>query len=453
MLRKALVSLALGLMITAVALAETQTVVLKDGRRIAGEVVETERGYDIHTRLGVVQVGRHEVKEIIVERTPLDEFNDRFAALEADDADGHLALGQWAVEQRLFEQAVGQFEYVLTLRPDDDRAALLLRDAQNKLDEANQPEPVEPVGPVEPVDDVTPGDGGGDAIDSPPGIDPDSLVTLQQIYRIRLAELRLSEIPGLRFRFTDDVEDRFASLWEGRRDFDPDDFDRLDKYEKLEFILEEIGDSERYNDIRDDIQITEDPQFMVDFRRSIWRLMRQPGGCAELTAHGGVEAHGGPRFLNPMSLSPGDPITLRVMYTNFLILDGYETPNGLKLIDRDQPEESLLLQYGLPPELAKYKHPMVGERPIQPIFEDKEDPDYVAVLTWIRDTLRGPVHPAYRVSFQLPGSAHDVDADDEVEDATPDEAVDDASAEPPAEIEDDSDADQDEDAGDAEAAP
>ena len=416
MLRKALASLAVSLMLTAVALAETKTVVLTDGRRVTGDVIETDRGYEIRTRLGAIQVARHEVVEIIVDRTPVDDFNDRLAALDADDADGHLALGQWAAEQELLELAIQQYEYVLALRPNDDKAKLLLRDVRAQLAEAAEPDP-EP-GQTDP--DTTPGGevaGNGEAppIDSPPGINPDDLVTLQQIYRIRLAELRLAEIPNISFRFSNDVVARFSAAWEGKDDFDPQTFRRLRNHEKLQFILEEIGDAERHNDIRDDIQILEDPEFMVIFRTKIWRIMRQPGGCASLPSHGGMDAPGGLRFINPMSLSPGDPITVRVMYTNFLVLDRYQTEEGLRLVDRDQPEDSLLLQYGLPGELAKYKHPLIGERPIQPIFKDKADRGYVDTLNWIRTTLRGPVHPDYRVSFTPPGASGGADAPEESE--------------------------------------
>ena len=87
-------------------------------------------------------------------------------------------------------------------------------------------------------------------------------------------------------------------------------------------------------------------------------------------------------------------------YTNFVILDGMTSRDGrYRVIDRQNPDKSLLLQYGLMPELAEARHP---EKLRQPIFLNKSSPSYRHVLNWIQTSLRGPKHPNYRLEYSPP---------------------------------------------------
>ncbi|MCD6303865.1 MAG: hypothetical protein J7M21_02765, partial [Planctomycetes bacterium] len=87
----------------------------------------------------------------------------------------------------------------------------------------------------------------------------------------------------------------------------------------------------------------------------------------------------------------------RVAYTNFLILDSFHKPGGLRMIRRDNPEESLLLQYALPRNIARYRHP----EKIRSAFRSRNDPGYRLTLQWIR-SLKGPLHPDYRIKYLPP---------------------------------------------------
>ena len=90
-------------------------------------------------------------------------------------------------------------------------------------------------------------------------------------------------------------------------------------------------------------------------------------------------------------------INEKIEYTNFLLLDSY-SKSGRKMIDRDHKDLSLLLEYGLPADLAKSPHP--GER-IQPAYQSRSDRNYRRVLDWVR-SLKGPPHPDYRVRPRVP---------------------------------------------------
>jgi hypothetical protein len=99
-------------------------------------------------------------------------------------------------------------------------------------------------------------------------------------------------------------------------------------------------------------------------------------------------------------------------YTNFYILQSIakrvEQPNQTffnsnqrKLIERGHGEESLLANYGLPASIGTYDHPLVNGKPIQPVFRNRDDARYRAVVSWMNETL-SPVTPDYGVRYTLP---------------------------------------------------
>jgi hypothetical protein len=128
---------------------------------------------------------------------------------------------------------------------------------------------------------------------------------------------------------------------------------------------------------------------MTDFRSRIWPMLASH--CAQPSCHGGPNAGGDLRVLNVQTRNE------RVDYTNFLILDSY-THGGRKMINRDRPEDSILLQYGLPPEQAEIRHPSPLK---QTMFRDRRQRNYRQVIEWIR-SLDGPPHPGYGVKLRVP---------------------------------------------------
>lgn len=413
MLRYGLIVVLGCLMVAGIVWAETKVIILKDGGRLEGEVTETEDGYQILTRFGPRFIARYKVEKVFTKLGPIEEFDQRRGELKDDDADGHLELGRWAMtlklsdkalKKEMLERAKKQFQYVLGLRDDDDQAKLLIRKVDGELERLSKVDDTPPT--TQPVDrpGAKPGDGGA--------VPPESLVPMEGVFRIRLAEIRFDddERRALRVDFVDDVLKRFASMMEGVDDFDGKRFRRWKDARKLQFILDNI--SRENQSIRDDIQITSEPKFMKDFHRPIWPMLRRAGSCADSGCHAAASGAGGFRLLIPKAVSSTNPISVRTNYTNFLVLDSYATLKGLRLIDRDHPSESLLLQHGLPPEKARFKHPRVQGSAIKPIFSGKDDRNYKQMFTWIRSGLRGPVHPLYNLNYVPPFLSVPSDEDD-----------------------------------------
>ena len=120
---------------------------------------------------------------------------------------------------------------------------------------------------------------------------------------------------------------------------------------------------------------------MADFRRKVWPVISR--GCATPTCHGGDKA-GHLRFVLPPSSGPA-------MTTNFYTISTFEDSEG-RLVDREHPEASRLLQFGLSAEQAEARHPAAAA----PAFSGPNDPKYLIVLDWIRQ-LRRPA-PDYRIT-------------------------------------------------------
>ena len=416
------------LVLTSLASAATKTFVLKNGTRITGEVIsEAEEGYVVKTRLGKVSVARYSVEEVIDVVVPEEEFATKLAALADDDLAGHLELGRWAMSNGLQDEALQQCNFVLTAEPDNGAAEMLKKQIESVLAaearRAEEKAQAQAQADAQTQQQATSPDGGG--------IDPDSLITMKDIYRIRLAESKSTyqdrrAVRRMRVDFKNKVLERLASIWEGREDFDSRAFLRSwSDGEQLRYVDGRV-DREDWA-VRDEIEIESEVLFMQEFHEFVFPLLRR--SIASVPAHASKEMHGGFRLLISPSSVPTDEITLRVNYSNFVLLDTFETDDGRRMIDRDRPAESLLLQFGLPSDTAMYKHSAVGGQPIKPLFKGKDDPSYQRMLAWIR-ILRGPVHPIYNISYKpLIASERQPDpepATDEPEEADEPEEIDEA---------------------------
>src|SRR5439155_21709207 len=73
----------------------------------------------------------------------------------------------------------------------------------------------------------------------------------------------------------------------------------------------------------------------------------------------------------------------------------------LKLIDRQRPAQSLLLQYAMPGSMAESDHPEVAN--FRPPLRGVNDARYRQLLEWIGQTLQ-PVEPDYGFEFKTPAT-------------------------------------------------
>ncbi|MEM1212417.1 MAG: hypothetical protein AAGI68_08985 [Planctomycetota bacterium] len=99
----------------------------------------------------------------------------------------------------------------------------------------------------------------------------------------------------------------------------------------------------------------------------------------------------------PLHLYLKNPGDQREAYTNFYILSQYSY-DGRPLINRDSPEDSLLLQWGLPRDAARFPAPLVENW--EPYFNGIEDRRYTELVEWVR-SLFVP-EPTYGIQYVAP---------------------------------------------------
>ncbi len=98
-------------------------VYLKSGGKLSGKVVSrTETTIEVEVGAGKIGVPAASVLRIEEGRSPLQEYEERAGRLAAGDAEGWLALGEWASGQGLGTQAREANQRALSAAPGDPRA-------------------------------------------------------------------------------------------------------------------------------------------------------------------------------------------------------------------------------------------------------------------------------------------------------------------------------------------
>ena len=381
----AMIALVAMLAVVAVPAQQIRRLILKDGNTVDGFVTKTDEGYQVKGPSGVVVVFPADRVEKVedIER-PEAELEERLAKLKPDDVEGWYQLAVWAREKELPDKAKELLKKVLAIKPDHENAQLLL----SLLDKD-----VATTGPVTPTPQI-PSTGPGK-------ISPTMLLTIEDVYRIRLMELRGpanpqdlvgGEIVPIRFRndlLKRVVDDRLGPQFERPRG--EVEFRGWSPMTKVKYILRETD--ERESKYRDDILITGDPERLKAFRSRIWPIIA--GGCASTSCHGGAKGAGRLKFFTaPMTDD-------RVAYTNFYILHRWSR-GGSRLINRGVPANSLLLECGLPEDVAKegLGHPKKLDRPV---YRNRTtDGNYKLVRRWIEGLKNPLLPPEYRIKYKLP---------------------------------------------------
>jgi len=398
MLRRALTVTVCLVAISALAFGETMVVRLKDGRTITGQVEKINDGkeYRIKWLVGssemTLTIKASDVLGMKKASLPTDEYAERLKAIDPNSAEDHFKLAQWAHRKGLLKIAVHELETALKIKPNYERASLLLKQLKARIGRGNG-------GTTKPPDN-----GGGKVTPA----DRKGMITQRDLNRIRLGELantalvRKSFLGGqiefrgkepIRVTFRKNVVGRFIEAMRTDDDFrvDPkkagEAFRRWSDQDRLAYMLSRL-DRKDWG-MKDDIVIRSDPKNLKTFHRTIWPVLSK--SCGATKCHGATKGQG---KLKLFSAKSNDMLAV---YSNFLILDMFT--KGGRMIHRDFPRESLLLEAGLPAKEAKWKHPAKAKA--KPTFRGVTGPRYKAALKWI-ESLNGPPRPVYGLDYRPP---------------------------------------------------
>ncbi len=361
-------------LVAAFAIPAQQVVILKNGGRVVGEVTKTKDGYQVINDKGTIVFAKNQVLKVEDVVTVKDELTKRLAKVDSRDADGYYQVARWAYDQNLLTDSRKILKKVLKLNPKHEDAPKLLKLVNMGIAKSGG-------------DTTTTKKNGGKKQTL---LARSNFLTKEDIYRIRLMELKSNDRVSVQFR--NKVLQRFIKSMRGSGDFENRGFEnKFRGYNRVKQVLYILEWTDRDNaSIRDDILIKTDPKVIKEFRARIWPIIAK--SFASPSCYGGVKPRDGLKLFNI-------PLTdERVLYTNFYILHKWER-NGRKMIDRDNPEMSLLLQYGLPKKIAKCPRPKYVPGPI---FKSTNDRSYKIVKDWIA-SLRRLFPPGYRIKYTLPG--------------------------------------------------
>jgi hypothetical protein len=359
---------------------ETKIVTLKDGTMITGDVTETATGYTIKFPGGSEAAYRKDQVFSVQSPDSLGkEFEQKLSQANPNNADQLYDVAEWAFKRKLYEQAKQALEAALKANPAHMKAKYLLTNVNALLK----------AGPLPTQPGTTTRTTGGETTTAPM-LAKEMYLGDEDINRIRLEELRKKEV-SLTIEFRKRVLERFIETRRGKPPlFDTlrgeDKFRALTPQEQAYFMIQQM---DRDSALRDDIRIQSDPSFLIEYRNTVWPRIK--GVCAAPDCHGGAKPLNGLKFFN----YPGTNI--RADYTNFVMTVGFITKEGLRLADRSNPEESLLLNFGRPADQARYAH----KKPLpKTLFPKRDSPEYKQVLAWIK-SLKTP-YPEYRLEYKNP---------------------------------------------------
>ena len=387
MLRRWLLGgLSIGLM-ASVLLAKPGVVTNKQGETFKGDVTEDDKFVYVNGPGGQLKLDKRNIDKIQYEATLDDQYNARHAKLSATDVKGRIELANWANENQRVDLAIAALQEARQIDPTNREAALALDADQRQmdLDQAG--------GNKKPTSAPTPGAPGvaaaGPAVAAKP---PEHrLLNADEINIIKQKEM-FADDAKVKVRFDNGVLKKYLDAG----DKDAVAFNALSPAQQATAILTD-GDPKTFKDVH----ILTDPTPLADFKLKIQPIVAL--GCASSACHGGNK---GGNF----SLYPGDSVA--GTYSNFYILQTYsKTIDGVKYLalDRDVPDNSLVLQFGLPATIGKPPHPKVPGW--KPRFRTAGDQAYLDIYTWLNKSLRLP-QPDYgiKVSPSLPATQPAVDA-------------------------------------------
>jgi hypothetical protein len=369
-----------GLVLTLVAsvlLAKPGTLTTLDGQVMKGDITEKDGKTTIDQPGGPITMDSGNVKSIEYDKTIDEQYAERHGKLDAKDVKGRVALAAWASDHDRADLAVAALTEARKIDPMDKAAASALDAAQSQADLDAKAKARAAKGTTTAPATATTAPATGTPAAPPPvekklGIR--RLLNPDEINMIRQKEMPTDD-PKVRIRFDNQVVKKYLSTG----NHDAAAFQQMTpEGQALEILTN--GDAA----LAKDVKVMTDPTPILEFKVKVMPLIAS--GCGSPACHGGNK--GGTFGVFPGDLPPA-------VYTNFYIMMTYSTQvGGIKYMamDRENPDRSLVLQYGLPPAVGQPPHPAVpGYRPR---FKSSSDPGYKVISGFLTNSLR-VIQPEY----------------------------------------------------------
>jgi hypothetical protein len=358
------------------------TVVLHNGQTRTGVVVEDNFDYVLLDVEGVyVRFKRELVERLVLEPRFEELYADYKASLKPGMYERHLALCRWLMDEERYELAVAELEALLEQKELGEAIRMLRiarahvalkRDTRKDRDSS----------------DSSRADRGAPSRLEARRAYLDQMISDADVNIIRVYEIDFEHPPKV--AITRETVTRLLERYGENRLIPAGESARQEllRAEPLQIVrlMFDLQARAMYPEIR----VMSEPHAMNRFRQDVhdrWLIQN----CATSRCHGG-DSGGRLRLHHRYYKEP------RVRYTNFLILERFPDDEQWSLIDYQRPAESLLIQYGLPREVARKPHPDVPGW--QPVFRRTDDRMIRDTVAWI-DSMLKP-RPDYPVEYEPP---------------------------------------------------
>ena len=336
------------------------TVIKTDDTQITGDLLRQD-STGLTLRLAdttiPLRINKDEIREIRDTPTIAQQYRQRRTQLKDEDVQGRYDLAKWLYDQRALEMARRELLDLRRISPDDDRVKLLLNAVEEQLKAsaaiaaAQQQQTA-----TAPAGGTSDPAGTASVTTNAKAETPITRLTPEQINVIRIYEYDSQARPPLRVQVPGEVFDALFSNYREdpaviailRQTNGPNLFRSKSGNEVLEFLFQR-----KARELYDKVRVLDDPPALRTFRTQIHQSYVL-NYCATDRCHGGNNAASRSYYL--FRNNPWEDATA---YTNFYLLHAYEK-DTMRMIDRSRPDDSLLIQYGLPRQEAKVPHPNTG---------------------------------------------------------------------------------------------
>ena len=368
---------------------QTGLVILRTGETRDGIIIEDNFDFVLMEIKGIrARLSRESVSHVVLEASFEEKYEQAKAAIAPENHEGLLVLCRWLMDEQRYDLARTELLSLLekTEMPEARKllttveAQLALEKPRETADDTatsqpndgeNPEEPHKRTGPVYPAD-----------------ILPGTILTSDDVNIIRVYEIDFDRPPKVVV-----PADTIRALIEnyGTTKLIPaSQTGRTAMFRADPLDIVRVMFELRARELYPQIEVKTEPYALNLFRQRVhdtWLM----NNCASTRCHGGVE--GAPFFLHARNYKDD-----RVRYTNLLILERLQLDPAWPLINYDKPDDSLILQYGLPRESARKPHPKVPNW--KPAFTDTQHKLWQGSIEWIRAMM--VPRPAYPVEYEPP---------------------------------------------------
>ncbi len=359
---------------------------LRDGSRRRVQVLsDTVAGVEFQVDGAKARLSRKQVYRV----TLLPEFREQYEQIRAgiakEDHQRRLALARWLVNEKQFELARTELQDLVRDSNLDAARQLLeavevaLRDpaaakaaGKRKDDQDADADPAEANPAAAPRNDE---------------LLPRNVVSSDDVNIIRVYELNFNDPPKVS---VSNEGIRQLILRYGSSSLIPATTqERNQLYQRSGLELARLFFDLRARDLYRYIEVEGDPPSLAKFRTRVHNSWLIPN-CGTSQCHGGISAG---RFFLYTKHAKED----RLRYTNLLELLAFKV-DGRPMVNFEDPESSLLVQYATARNQARFPHPDV--KGYRPVFNQYTPQLHADTIEWIRSMYQP--RPTYPVEWTPP---------------------------------------------------